>query len=231
MKSSTTLAALLPLALGGCATLFGPASPFAYDKKGELVEFNYAWSAEASRQPMLVRRLRADLEQAFKATAAAAEADRSEARASGRPFKAHRYTRRWETAGQSSRLLSLDGRLSASTGAGATYRADTALWDRSTRSLIQPQQLFLSSAAADQFGVRAGCLGKARIPGPDVADCVPAGVAPVPADRDNNRLFDHFRVVAPGPRPVIVAIPVTAQMLAALKPAYRPGFEVAQSPQ
>ena len=32
-----------PLALAGCATLFGPRSPFAVDRKGDTVEFNYAW--------------------------------------------------------------------------------------------------------------------------------------------------------------------------------------------
>ena len=58
---------LAPLALAGCATIFGPKSPFALDRKGELVEFNYAWSAEASAVPTLVRRLNSDLETSFSA--------------------------------------------------------------------------------------------------------------------------------------------------------------------
>ena len=81
MKPFTLLAALAPFTLGACATLFAPPSPYAYDKKGDLVEFNYAWSAETSRQPALVRQLRGDLEGAFRDTSSAAEADRAAARA------------------------------------------------------------------------------------------------------------------------------------------------------
>ena len=230
MKPITVLAALAPLMLGACATMFGPGSPFAVDRKGDLVEFTYAWSAEASRQPLLVRRLRADLERAFAASAAVAEADRGRAKIEGRPFNAHRYSRRWETAGQSSRLLSLDGRLTFSTGATRVDRADALLWDRATRSPIRAEQLFITRSLAEQFAVRPGCVDERR--SASAPGACPSGlVLPLPADRDKNRRFDHFRVVHPGPRPVLITTPVTVQMLAAIKPAYRPGFEVAQSPQ
>ena len=233
MKTITlAAAALAPLALGACATLFGSASPFAFDKKGELVEFNYAWSAEASRQPALVRQLRRDLEAAFKSTTDTATADRASARAGDRPFKGHLYTRRWTTAGQSPRLLSLDGRLSASTGGDPSRRADGLLWDRSARSEIRLEQLFASAAAVDQMVRVPGCaLLARRLPSAGAVPCPGAG-AFIPADDNDNRRFDHFRLVAPitrgGDPFTAVNVPVTAALLATLKPAYRPGFEVAQ---
>src|SRR5687767_588115 len=101
---------LAPVALTGCATLFGPSGPFAVDRKDDLIEFNYAWSAEASAHPALVRRLRGDLETSWSAASATAQADRAKARANNFPFRGHLYNRRWTTAGLSSRLLSLEGR-------------------------------------------------------------------------------------------------------------------------
>jgi hypothetical protein len=231
MKPITLAILFAPLGLGACATLFGAASPFAFDRKGELVEFNYAWSAEASRQPALVRRLRRDLEAAFASTTAAAEADRAAAKASGRLFKGHRYTRRWTTAGQSARLLSLDGRLTASTGAAASHRADGLLWDRATRTAIAVDQLFVAAGSAAQLVRTPGCALLARRDA--AASCAsPGAVAMLPADDNDNGRFDHFRLVAPTPArgadATVVNVAVSAALLATLKPAYRAGFEVAQ---
>ena len=58
---------------------------------------------------MLVRRLRGDLETAWSAAIDAAQADRAAAQAAKRPFDGHQFNRRWITAGQSPRLLSLEG--------------------------------------------------------------------------------------------------------------------------
>ena len=82
---AASLALAASLTLAGCATLFGPTNPYAVDRKGELVEYNYAWSAEASAVPVLVRRLQSDLETLFTAATSRAEADRA-ARGPQSPF-------------------------------------------------------------------------------------------------------------------------------------------------
>jgi hypothetical protein len=229
MKPITLLAALAPLTLGACATLFGPGSPFAVDRKGDLVEFTYAWSAEASRQPALARHLRTDLERAFAASATAATADRAATLAAGRKFVGHRYDRRWTTAGQSSRLLSLDGRLAVATGAGSTARADGLLWDRLRRREVRIDQLFTTSAAFDTLVRLPGCARLER------ACAAPRDLTVVVGDSDRNRRFDHLRVAATGGngRATIAdeRLAVSAAMLAAINPAYRASFEVGQSPQ
>ncbi|MDQ3074831.1 MAG: hypothetical protein M3Q88_04365 [Pseudomonadota bacterium] len=247
MKQIALFAALAPLTLGACATLFGSASPFAYDKKGDLVEFNYSWSAEASRNPSLVRRLRGDLERSFATAAATAEADRARALAMKRPFRAHQYSRRWTTAGQSSRLLSLDGRLLASTGrAQPSHGADGLLWDRSARAEVKLDRLFNTSAALDRLVRVPGCgmldLERARrhrarvTPGAAFTDCpASSALTLVPSDTNRNRRFDHIRLTAPhsvagayAEGDHSIALPITATMLAAIKPAFRPSFEVGQ---
>jgi hypothetical protein len=235
---------LAPLALAGCATLFGPTSPFALDRKGETVEFNYAWSAEAAAVPMLVRRLRADLETSWRAASATAQADRAQAQAAKRSFKGHKFNRRWTTAGQSRQLLSLDGQTLIVTGAEhPSHGADALLWDRSRRAEIKAQSLFASETDFRNLvyapycttlqGERAKRRGGAARAGD--ACPAPSALSVVPADGNGNRRFDRFRLIAAsgvaGPHPegrYDVAVPVTAALRAAIKPAYQPSFEVDQ---
>ena len=224
MKRLPLLAALAPLTLGACATLFGANSPFAFDKKGDLVEYNYAWSAEASRNRALVRYLRADLEREFTATTAAAEADRAAAKASGRLFKGHRFSRRWTTAGQSPRLLSLEARTTAFAGGEANrYSSKALLWDRRAARPVTISALITTPQAL------AGIICPAPAPCPRLDQ-----LTLVPADRDRDGRFDTLRIVSDRTgasdteRYQVTDRPVDARLLAVLSPAYRAGFEVGQ---
>ena len=236
---------LAPLALAGCATLFGPSGPFSVDRKDELIEFNYAWSAEASRIPSLVRRLRGDLETSWSAASATAQADRAKAQANNIPFRGHEFNRRWTTAGQSSRLLSLEGQTEIFTGgAHPIHGADALLWDRKTRSEVKAGRLFTASGDlaklvhAPSCAIFAGERTKRRgapVPADDpFAGCPKLSeLAVVPADGNGNRRFDRFRLIAANgvagaysDGRYDIAVPVTAALLAALKPAYRSSFEV-----
>ena len=244
MKPATLLAALAPLSLGACAALFGPTSPFAFDKKGDLVEFNYAWSAEASRQPALVRQLRRDLETSFNATTAAAEADRASAKATDRPFRSHTFSRRWTTAGQSSRLLSLDGRTSTFTGgAHPNHGGKALLWDRRLARDVTLASLLSSPQALTALIRPAYCKAldaeRARRRGAAVRAGALFGDCPrmdqltiVPADRDRDGRFDTLRWIADpyvaGPYSegfYVIDQAVGADFRSALKPAYRASFE------
>ena len=245
MKPITLLIALAPLLLGACAALFGSASPFALDRKGDLVEFNYAWPAEASRQPALVRQLRRDLETSFTATTAAAAADRASAKTTDRPFRSHSFSRRWTTAGQSSRLLSLDGRTSTFTGgAHPNHGSKALLWDRrlarqvTLASLLSsPQSLttllrpaYCSALDAERVRRR----GSAFRAGAMFTDCPRLDqLTLVPADRDRDGRFDTLRVIADpyvaGPYSegfYVIDQEVEARFRSAMKPAYRASFEV-----
>ena len=243
MKPVTLFPVLAFLPLGACATLLGPTSPFAFDQKGDLVEFNYAWPAEASRHPALVRQLRRDLETAFNATAAAAEADRASATAAGRPYRSHSFSRRWATAGQSSRLLSLEGRTSTySGGAHPNHGSEALLWDRRVGRevslatlLASPQSLTTilrpayCRALDAERARRRGAVGPA---GALFTDCPRLDqVTLLPADRDRNGRFETLRWIADpyvaGPYSegfYIIDQPVGAAFRSALKPAWRASF-------
>ena len=246
MKPNLLIAALSPLALAACIGPFARTAPYAYDKKGDLVEFSYAWPAEVTASAPLTRRLRADLERGFKAAEATAMADRAAATAMNRPFNGHQYSRRWTTAGQSARLVSLDGRLMTFTGgAHPDHGATALLWDRSARSEVRAADLFSSKSALEALVRVPGCAildaERARRRGgagggDAFAACPPLdALALVPSDNNRNRRFDHFRLIAPhgvagahveGSYDISVAI--TPTLLAAIKPAYRAGFEVGQ---
>lgn len=243
MKPIALLAALAPLTLGACATLFGASSPFAYDKKGDLVEYNYAWSAEASRQPALVKQLRRDLETQFSATTAAAQSDRASASANHFPFRGHTFSRRWTTAGQSSRLLSLDGRTSTFTGgAHSNYGAKALLWDRRAKREVTFASLLTSSEALTTIARDDYCSALdaerkrrrgATPAGSPFNDCPRFDqLTVVPADRDRDGRFDTLRIIADpylagsfAEGYYVIERPIGARLLAQVKPAFRSGFE------
>ena len=245
MKKMLLFASLVPFALAGCATLFGPTSPFAVDRKGDTVEFNYAWSAEASAIPALVRRLRGDLETSWRAASTTAQSDRAEALTAQRPFKGHKFSRRWTTAGQSSRLLSLDGQTLIG-GTKPSNGAEGLLWDRSARAEIKTERLFAAANDLETLvhapycntleGERAKRRGGSARAGEAFSACPKLSeLAVVPADSNANRRFDRFRLIAPtgvagadAEGRYDIAVPVTAELRAALKPAYRSSFEVFQ---
>ncbi len=165
-----------------------------------------------------------------------------------RPFHGHQYNRRWTTAGQSARLLSLDGRLLTSTGgAHPSHGADGLLWDRRTRAEIKVERLFATNNVLDTVVRASGCAildserakrrGAPLRAGDVFSACPPLSeLAVIPSDGDHNRRFDHIRLVAPqgvagayAEGSYDIGVPVTAAMLAAMTPAYRASFEVAQS--
>ena len=229
-----------PLALAGCATLFGPTNPYAVDRKGDLVEYNYAWSAEASAVPALVRRLQADLETLFTAATSRAQADRAAAKAANRPFVGHQFNRRWTTAGQSPRLLSLYAETLLFTGgAHPSHGADALIWDRLARREVQPEALFSARDGMDKL-VRAdfcriflGERAKRGAPA-QLGDCPQFDkLAVLPADSDGDRRFDRFRLIAPhgvaggyAEGRYDIAVAVTPEIRTALRWAYRSSFEV-----
>ncbi len=242
MKSLLFLA--VPFTLAGCATLFGPANPYAVDRKGDLVEYNYAWSAEASAVPVLVRRLQSDLETLFSAATSRAQADRAAAKAANRPFVGHQFNRRWTTAGQSPRLLSLYGEtLILAGGTQPSHGVGAILWDRLARREVRPERLFSARDGLDKLVRTSFCRtfeperrrrGAGVQPGDAFRTCPPLGeLAVVPADSDGDRRFDRFRLVAPhgvagayAEGRYDIAVPVTPEIRAALRPAYRSSFEV-----
>lgn len=149
-KTSIMKALILPLALlAACskqaesppanefapATAAKPAAPapqaFVFDEKNELIEFHYAWSAEAAAVPQLVDRFRKEMDKVKTELVAGAQADKAARDKQGDDFNGHTSSTDYTTAGQSDRLLSLQGEIGAYTGgAHGNHGTSPLLWDR-----------------------------------------------------------------------------------------------------
>ena len=127
--------------------LFLATAPVTIASDEQLLQFSYSWSTEANAIPALRRRFQAD---AAKTKAEALKIAREDRQArldtGGKPedWNGHDFSRSWETAGQSTRLLSLEGDTGAYTGGAHPNSGTTALlWDRKLNREIRIDDLLL----------------------------------------------------------------------------------------
>ena len=240
---------IVALLLSACSGPFGGkprTPPHKFGDKGDLVDFNYSWSAEASAIPALEQRFRAILDKAWREELAAALQDRAQAAAAKREYGGHQFAFEWNTAGQSRRLLSLEGLSSTLTGdRHPNHGTGALLWDRRSGTAIAPSALLAVPSRLSALVHTDFCKGldrerakrRAMVPrGAPARPCPAIGnVTLVPSDTNANRRFDSLRLTA-DPEVAgsfdegvyLVVLPVTARFVAALKPLYRSSFEVAQ---
>jgi len=221
------------------------AKPFVFDQKDELIEFHYAWSAEAAAVPELVSRFTADMEKSKADLIAGAKEDKAFRDKDGIEFHGFQSSTDYKTAGQSSRLLSLTSDFGAYTGgAHGNYGTAGLLWDRQAAREIQVADLFAAPANRDRLLTQRWCeaLNKERekkrgepVSGNDMFDECPSldDIAVVPADKDGNGRFERLVLTASpyvaGPYAegdYEVDLPVTPDLVSALKAEYRESFDV-----
>lgn len=217
-------------------------------RNSSALEFSYAWPAEAAAIPALNRWLQADADKIFRREAAAAKSDFQGSQKNNYPFHQHEIQMTWTTAGQSVRLLSLDGAFYGFTGGAHGLGSSAALlWDRARAAKIDIQQMLTAGQSWTGAIRQPFCLllNRERAerrqepikPGDMFTDC-PAykELTVLIADKNSNKLFDHVQVTADpyvaGPYvegPYVIDLPITAAMIARLKPEFRASFE-AQRP-
>lgn len=221
------------------------AQAFVFDDKNELIEFHFAWSAEAAATPQLVDRFRKEMDKAKSELIAGARDDKAMRDKEGYYFNGHTSSTDYKTAGQSGRLLSLYADIAAYTGgAHGNYGTSELLWDRQTAKELAFADLFTAAANMDRLLTQPWCdaLNKAReekrgepVGGGGMFDeCPPLGdIAIIPADKDGNGRFDRLQLIADpyvaGPYAegdYEVELPVTAALVAAIRSDYRESFEV-----
>ncbi|RST31889.1 hypothetical protein HMF7854_14355 [Sphingomonas ginkgonis] len=219
------------------------AKAVSIDDDAPLLDFHYAWPAEASAIPELARRFRLDAERTKAAALTAAAQDRKSAQADGREFHQHLLHRDWTIAGDSASLLSLRGSIETFTG-GAHGSHGTLSLLRNRRqnrevgieTLLAPGQSW-SGAIRAPFCVlldreRAKRRGEPVRKGDLFGDCPKANeLRLLLADGDGDRRFDHVLVVADeyvaGPYAegrYVIPLPITAAMAARIRPELRAEF-------
>ena len=225
-----------------------PAAPapkaFVFDEKNDLVDFHFAWSAEAAAVPELVTRFRAAMEKVKAELLAGAKDDKAMRNKEGFDFHGFQSSTDYKTSGQSDRLLSLTADVGAYTGgAHGNYGTSGLLWDRTATREIKVSDLFAEPDNRDRLLTQRWCdaLRKAReekrgepAGGDGMFDECPKldEIAIVPTDNDGNGRFERLILTASpyvaGPYvegSYEIDVPVTADLISALKSEYQGSFE------
>ncbi|MEO6224318.1 MAG: DUF4163 domain-containing protein [Sphingomicrobium sp.] len=214
------------------------------DRSTSALQFTFAWPVEAARIPALDRRFRGELAKALSQARASAVADRQLAKQQQRDFHAHLYAMNWTTAGHTPRLLSLVSQVATfEGGAHPMTNYNGLLWDRRLNRQIAVSDLFLHASAFAALTRAPYCAGLDREratkrqgapAGLPEFDACPkfSELTVAPVDGDHDQRFDTFEFIAApytaGPYvegQYTVKVPVTARLIAAIKPAYRTAFE------
>jgi hypothetical protein len=231
------------VAVAGLALTAAAAAPHKVVRDTPALEFSYEWPAEAVAIPALdlklFREAKAELAEAQKYAAE----DQALARKQKRGFNRHYFSGGWESAGETPRLLSLEGAFEAfAGGAHPSHDQRALLWDRKLNRRIAVGELFARAGAFEALTRAAYCkaLDQERaerrsgekLDG-EFAQCPKySELVIVPSDANNNGRFDTIDLIAPeyvaGPYvegDYLIELPVTTQLISALKPAYRNSFE------
>ena len=224
-----------------------PAKPFLFDQKDDLIEFHFAWSAEAAAVPKLVSQFESEMKKAKDALVEGAKEDKAFRDKEGYDFHGHQSSTDYTTAGQSGRLLSLSVDISSYTGgAHGNYGTGALLWDRKAGKEIGLADLFAAASNRDRLLTQRWCdaLNTERekkrgepVTGNDMFDECPKldDIAIIPTDDDGNGRFERLILTASpyvaGPYAegsYEVDLPVTADLIAGLKAEYQESFETGQ---
>ena len=206
--------------------------------------FEYSYPAEAGRIAGLAGLLDNRLDRQRAALAAESEQARREARQEGFPYNKHSYTAEWKVVAELPKWLSLSADVATYTGgAHGNYTVQSVVWDKDNLRLMNAIDLFSSPAALEQaFGDRF-CEGLDRQraerrgePVPEDSEemfdqCPGIDELEVLVGSSNRRTFNRLTVYA-GPYVAgpyaegayEVDLPVTQEILGAVKPEYREVF-------
>lgn len=229
------------------AIALGAASgaPHKVTRKTAALDFSYIWPAEAAAIPALDSRFYRDARAKLAEAQKNAAEDEALARQQKRDFNPHFYSMEWTTAGQTQRLLSLEGENgSFEGGAHPNTSYDSLLWDRVSGRSISITSLFaqpagLSATTRSIYCRKLDSERSKRREGekldlPEFNQCPRySDLAIAPVDGNKNGKFDRIDFIASpyvaGPYvegEYEIAVPVTQKLMASLKAQYRASFEV-----
>lgn len=177
-------------------------------ENNDLIEFAYAYPADAARIPELAKLLDDDRAAKREALIAAARRDKEAAEKEGFPYRKHSHRQIWQRVTSTPRFLSLSAEIDTySGGAHGMQGFDTLMWDRNRRERMKPLDLFESSAAFDSAVRDAFCAaikrakaakGIEEAPDSVFAECPPASAQTVWLGSSDGRYLDRLTIaIAP----------------------------------
>jgi len=228
--------------LGALALTAAAPAPHKVVRSTPALDFSFEWPAEAVAIPALDLRMYKAAKAALADAQKNAAEDQALAKQQKRDFNQHDYSMRWTTAGQTQRLLSLQSAYGGfEGGAHPNTSYGALLWDRKLDREISLSSLFLRSDAFSALTRVRYCAAldserRKRRRGEKLSgefDQCPkfSDLAISPIDSNKDRRFDMMAYVASpyvaGPYvegEYEVSLPVTSQLIAAIKPEYRNSF-------
>lgn len=241
--AADTAAPLVPPTPAPTSTPATAPDPVARVEKSDLLDYTYKYPAEAAAIPALKTLLDRRADEAKARALADAREDQQATTKIGSPFHAHYYEAAWLLAADTPRFLSLVGSIGAYTGGAHGMVVYTPLlWDKQAGKQIAVADLFTSHAAVEaairsdfcdsldqQRATKRGAPVK-RSDQP-FEDCIdPMKEALVPTAGATGAIDGFTVYVAPydaGPYAegdYQIAVPVSAALMRAIKPAYRSAF-------
>lgn len=236
---------LVPVAASVLVASSATGRPYSFVSNTKYAEVDFSWSKEAGAVPALVRQFRTTLTRAQAETLRCGKEESAIRIKMGGEAIACSSSTSIKTSGQSARLLSLAREHWAFTGGAHGNGATTGiLWDGGLNKEISFDSLFLSPAGLTQLRApycRALDAERKKRRGPDYEkgtitefDTCPkfSDLALIAADSGHDGRFDQIQLIA---APYLagsyaegeydIALPVTRQLIAAMKPEYRASFE------
>lgn len=209
----------------------------------DLYEFGYAYPDVVGAIPGLKAMFDRRLDQARDSLAGESRDDRREAKKGGFPYRPHASDTTWKVVADVPGWLSLSSDIySYSGGAHGMHGFDSLLWDRQAGMAREPADLFVGSALRQAIqrpfcnaldAEREERRGEPVRHGADdmFSDCINPLESTLILGSSNRRTFDRLGVLiapyAAGPYAegtYEVTLPVTPEVLAAVKPEYRNSF-------
>jgi hypothetical protein len=233
------LIALSALALAGAG-----AAPHKVVRDTAALDFSYEWPAQAVAIPALDLRFYNEAKAKLTEAQKNAAEDQALAKKQKRDFNQHDFSGGWDVAGETARLLSLQGNFGGfEGGAHPNSWSKAILWDRKLNREIGMGALltgrgnfaaltrtaYCKALDAERASRREGeKLGGEFDECPNYTD-----LAIAPVDKNGTHRFDAIDFVASpyvaGPYvegEYELELPVTSRLIEALKPEYRDSFEV-----
>jgi hypothetical protein len=218
------------------------AKPFKTELKNKWLDFEYGWSSEANAIPALVQRFTADMKKQRASLTAMAQKDAADRKKQDFPFNAYQQVTSITTVGETPRLLSLRNDTYQFTGgAHGNSGAKAILWDRKLNKQIDFSALFRNGSGyltvlRSPYCKLLNAERKKRRQGEQLGgefDQCPkfSELTLMPADPKKKGRFNQILIVADpyvaGPYvegSYDISVPVSAGLVAKLKPEYRGSF-------
>lgn len=219
------------------------AKPYNVAEKSDMLEFSYAYPAQAAAIPFLVDKFGKELTSSKTDALGMAKDDKAAAAQSGFPFHAHSLETKWTVTGDTPRFLALRSETYVYTGgAHGMTGYDSLLWDKARKRETSVKAVMTSPAAFtkaihDRFckeldRQRAEKRGEPVVRGDDdFTKCIDPMDQVLTYTSKDGRLIDGVTIII-GPYNAgpyaegsyDIALPVDAALRNAIKTEYQDGF-------